>query len=764
MTVWYIDPENGTDASASAGNGDSFATRRKRLDNLVAAALAPGDEVRVMASPDPTSLGITGEWTGGPLLATKNIVSSTNATPIVLTVTSHGYTTGDTIYVTAHGTNTNANGCWEITVIDANTFSLQNADGSDSVGNGIGGASGTVRKINSSRVMLASALTANIACFGNQGSAGKAQWTAAANVTTAVSTDFKEGYSSASVAVAAGFTTGLAAYFPTGTLNLSAYQQVSFKIKQTIGTVAVDGDLTLRLCSDAAGVTTVHTIAIPGLGQLNTWTVITVDLGAALSSSIQSVALYVAVDRNAQTFLIDNIIACKAPGSADSLTLSSLIGKNAAGETWLGLQSINGKRLMLDRHSNCYPIGASTGGGWGLYGGDSGTVTAYKREPMIPGAMLGSASSQFWTVQDAGTMAAPNALSGGWNRTDMSTRTGETWVDGRNGVGLFVAGQQSHWTFDRISGVRYSGVHAQSTYANNWKVTNSHANNCGAHGFGYSQCGLTRWENCYACCNTGAGFQFGYSHETGWHSNLTAYGNYESNILFNGSNHTIDGLVTRCAYNGGGIQLGSGSDNFIRNGSSKWNAAGTIRTGGLNNGGGYCQSNRFENFLFEDSTELTVGSNNIWAQSRIWSKDHDQTPGNHVMLTYGGRIYSEDVVRHTASGNAWRIEVLAVEYTSLMPLTFELARVAVAANGLVTAKLWMRRDNIGIETALVCKGGQIAGVSADVRTWMTAAANTWEEVTVTFTPTEAGVVTFTVETYGGTTRKAYVDDFSVTQA
>jgi hypothetical protein len=65
------------------------------------------------------------------------IVSSTNASPIVLEITSHGWATGDSLDVEGHLVNTNANGATTITVVDANHVSL---DGS--VGNGVGGATG----------------------------------------------------------------------------------------------------------------------------------------------------------------------------------------------------------------------------------------------------------------------------------------------------------------------------------------------------------------------------------------------------------------------------------------------------------------------------------------------------------------------------------------------------------------------------------------------------------------------------------------------
>lgn len=73
--------------------------------------------------------------------ATDAIESSTNATPIEVTMTAHAFSTGDQLAIFGHLTNTNANGVWTITKTGANTITL---DGS--VGNGVGGATGNVYK------------------------------------------------------------------------------------------------------------------------------------------------------------------------------------------------------------------------------------------------------------------------------------------------------------------------------------------------------------------------------------------------------------------------------------------------------------------------------------------------------------------------------------------------------------------------------------------------------------------------------------------
>lgn len=71
--------------------------------------------------------------------APRAIASSTNASPIVITTAAaHGYTTGQKVAIVGHAVNTNANGRWVVTVTGPTTFEL---DGS--VGNGVGGATGT---------------------------------------------------------------------------------------------------------------------------------------------------------------------------------------------------------------------------------------------------------------------------------------------------------------------------------------------------------------------------------------------------------------------------------------------------------------------------------------------------------------------------------------------------------------------------------------------------------------------------------------------
>lgn len=72
------------------------------------------------------------------------ITSSTDATPIVITATSHGLTTGDRVLIYGHTTNIAANGIFKAVVLTANTFQLKDElTGASIAGSGAGaGANG----------------------------------------------------------------------------------------------------------------------------------------------------------------------------------------------------------------------------------------------------------------------------------------------------------------------------------------------------------------------------------------------------------------------------------------------------------------------------------------------------------------------------------------------------------------------------------------------------------------------------------------------
>ena len=67
----------------------------------------------------------------------KAVTGATNATPIVITATSHGFSNGDIVLIGSVGGNLAANGVWAISGVATNTFNLTDPiTGSNVVGSG----------------------------------------------------------------------------------------------------------------------------------------------------------------------------------------------------------------------------------------------------------------------------------------------------------------------------------------------------------------------------------------------------------------------------------------------------------------------------------------------------------------------------------------------------------------------------------------------------------------------------------------------------
>jgi len=786
-------PTSATAVSSQSSRQYYIGGRWKTFSSTGASAtrLASDDTLRIMSSTDPTSIG-SGTWVGSKMQGSSSINSTTNASPIVVSCASSmatlGISNGDTVVLTGHTTNTNANGTWEVTSVSGSTCALVG-----STGNGVGGTVGFLRKVSNQRVILSSSPIVNIASHGNRGN-GRTAWTAqTADITTSLATTdvlggIKEGDCSDSIAVGANFTTGLASYKATGTLNLSGYQQISFWIKQISGTIGASGALSLKLCSDTAGATAVNTFNIENLTVLNRWTPITIDLATNLGSSIQSIGFYVNTDNGAQTFVLSNIIACKASSSADSLNLCSLIGKNTSGETWCGIQSINGTRVMLDTSGQFGPVTiGSTNIQIPGYYGTSETVTTYKRETIkVPLAAATSSQSSLLNFQIGGRapqsagVGNPIIYSFGWNRTDMSTRTGESWFDGRNGFGF---GNYSYYigmlTVDRACFVRfYYGLFLPG---NMYSIaTNCHCNNCDQYGlyarehirftydtiyccysgagglFAFSQPGQTIFRNMVVCSNNGAGITY-YNAIYSILDTFTIKNNINGIGIIQAHNLTANNGTISDSWQYGVDNNGLGHSNVFKNITFSTNTTASHRT---NTGG----PSYFINCAMNDTTEVSVASVGYGNNSKVFSHNHDQTNNLHYIWCEFGLIYSTTSVRYSNNGIAWAMAPTNVNVRSInFPLDLSLATVAVSANSQVTVKAWMRRSAFGLVMRLRVKGGQIAGVTNDVTGYMTAAANTWEQVSLSFTPTEAGVVEILAECWGGSTFTGYVDDLTIIQ-
>jgi hypothetical protein len=702
MATLYVDFENGNDAN----DGLSFANRKKSITSASTAS-SPGDTVRVMASQTPVSIG-SATWT--------------NLSPTV--------------------------------TVSSSLTQLLYKEGA---------------------------------------------WSAATNVTATASTTRRLGATAASLAIAAAFTTGRVGHYDLGsTQDLSAFDSISMYLRIT--TAQTDLSIyEIRLCSDAGGTTAVKTLTLPAINSItNNWFPITLSDGSALPSNVRSIALYANTDPVTPTIIIENVIAC----NRNSLNLTCLLHKSTDGisDCW-GIKSIEGTDVILDTNSQSLATVTPRG-----YVGTTESVTTYATQPIeLNIAGVTSATGDFFTIGVSGSSGNDITFSGGWNRTDMSTQTGITWATGTHGNGEFIGcSNRSHIIFERLGGKYFNKVIAVAS-ANRIIIDDCHSVHFIADGFllatGTNTSPAVLIQNCTAKQSSTTGFTFSAASGS---KGMQAINCYATNCFTDGfsvgtnvstledcssHNNTSDGffltatdgsLFENCAANDNGatgFNFVTASQNRLVDCEARRNLRGADMS--------QSQSNTFINFETEDNTTGSINSlssSNVdnfffnWVHNeattivspianenaKFISVNDNGTANNHIIYTDGGQISSDTTTRHTASGISWKMDVTNTGRNELYPLIHRLPAIACKANIEVTAKIWLRKNNNTIAGSFVLRRGQLAGLTTTHISTMSNVADTWEEQTITFTPTSDGFVEFEVWAYGGTTLSVYWDDFSYT--
>ena len=154
----------------------------------------------------------------------------------------------------------------------------------------------------------------------------------------------------------------------------------------------------------------------------------------------------------------------------------------------------------------------------------------------------------------------------------------------------------------------------------------------------------------------------------------------------------------------------------------------------------------------------------------VFSQNENGTIGNNVIYNPGSIVYSQTAVRHSASGYCWQANVYQPLYSNqFYPDFLKIASIACNANVPVTVSAWVRRDDLEGTIQLVCPGGQPYGPVLDVVATISAPINTWEQISITFTPTQNYVYDIYAYYYidydsnYASTPNLYIDDLTVEQ-
>jgi len=340
-------------------------------------------------------------------------------------------------------------------------------------------------------------------------------------------------------------------------------------------------------------------------------------------------------------------------------------------------------------------------------------------------------------VKSSGTGSANLIISGGW---DLSTQqqTGQTYF------------RQMHTTFSTRTGF---GLYVYGIF--NTLISRLHflRYDCGIYYINGSSNNIFISPTCNSVNNVGVYYHGSYNNIIiSPTCNSNKYGIYFGNY----SNNNVLISPTCKSNNNDGIYFGYGSSNNI--------SYGTVTT--AYNGSSIYNDrtvNRIAKANIAETTKFTGALD--YVNSRLFIDDLNNT-GNAYIYTDNGNIQSRDATAG-GTGKEWVLSPTSNKRGAKYPLNLSVAKVAVAGSGQVTVKLYFKKTGTGVGGALRVRYGQVAWSDASEDKIVNCPDNTnRNQVTLTFTPTEAGVVEIEALAWyvSSTTQSVIVDDIDISQA
>lgn len=563
-----------------------------------------------------------------------------------------------------------------------------------------------------------------------------------------------------------------AAYKSFSAKDLSSYQQLCFWVYNYNGSM----DISVCLCSDTSGSVIVNQFDLPANIATNTWTPVVIDYGSALGSAIQSVAIYKRTRTYfGEDFYIDNLFACKAPGSSTCLNLKSVISKNSSAvggsEGWYPIKAIYGTSVFIE-DGLAYVGQDANGNGdkwWSCYSGTTETVTTYVRQTVTPSGSMDST--------EAGTAGNLIQYHGGYNpATDI--QDGETFTGDR---GLGVA--HDYILSNRINVIRgsltvsgnFCDITAQTIAKGQVAITGHKNDNEITNIINGSGLNITGRDNAISCTTVSNGYSPNIT-VSGKRNKITATNCnncYQANVSLSSRARENRFYITNCRDGRyyGVVFYADAYDNWFYDMVTAGNDSGindVYRSQAVLLYLGASASpgrNFFVNPTFGETYSFYNPSGLLadYIENEIAILKYGNNVNDNRTYTDGGEIKSQTAVRHTTADVAWQLSPTRTTRSETYPLTMLLRRVALNSGSLVTVNCFFRRSNTGITGRMVCRGGQIPGVDADVYSDISVAADIWVQLSISFTPTAVGVVDIEAYAWGGTTYSVFVDDIEVLQ-
>jgi hypothetical protein len=575
-------------------------------------------------------------------------------------------------------------------------------------------------------------------------------WVAAAHVTlNAASNTRLIGAAAVNFTVGAAFTTGKLAHKPL-TMDLTGFEQANVWFRTSVALTA--GTVFLDLCSDATG--DVPIVSVPFTdGFNNVWFAGLIAHTGSIGT-INSIALRATADPGTPTISINCLWASKGLGSADEITLATMVSKTAyttapplrgtgtGDEPLLGVMGVTSDTTVVLNRSGTQDAGVDTIGRG--YDGAAETVATYAHQ------CFPFTEPRSWSPNEAGTATNQFVWTGGWSAADMATRTGMTryMLSSR----AYSAGGFGFHTFRNF--VMNTSIGGNTLPGSDGcRVENSLLTSCGFAANGFAQSGLSAADVCYSA---GGGPALGGSNQPNGSVLRNVY-SYLNGIQFNGGRNFVLGVTAR---NGGGQGL-----NFNGNPGNEYICADDVVTLNNQSGGIFVAQGvnaLIRNADLREANDILFVSNGNDGLLSVESLG--KIAGNDTLRHPYGRMTRQTAVVDTQA-SSWRVQVINTNAVARGPLRLPLGKFEITCGVTTSIAMRMRRDNTGLSMGLSYMPTEgLPGITTEQRTLMTAAANTWETVTLSLSPTGSGtqIVSLDLIAWGGTTFNGYVESITVT--
>jgi hypothetical protein len=370
-------------------------------------------------------------------------------------------------------------------------------------------------------------------------------------------------------------------------------------------------------------------------------------------------------------------------------------------------------------------------------------------------AIASAATTAVSTLNDSGTFAGGNIQYQGGYEVGTTNQNGETFLDGLNGngYGIYSSGKLFN-TINLCSCYRYNhGISFTSTSNKNYIDTIANSSNNTNYGISISSSSYGNILNTLRNINNNnIGIYIDSSQDNYINAVELCNNNFNNGITLLRSNYcSINKLIAK--RNGGSaIQFSSSTNCIVKDMSTSNNLTNSITNQ---------NTNYIIDALINESTEV---SNAQWLNGFLWSYNHDKTSGNHWGFTYHATVNWQTATKHDTEPGAWKTAITGNSRTTAYPVKLKIAEVAFNASSLVTVKAWVKKDHAtNVACRLVAYANSSVGITEQTTT--KASDTDWEELTITFTPTAAGVTEIYLESwYVAGNSNTYCGTLTISQA